>query len=133
MLGLIPASWWLLDSDLHWKRVLGLTLEEECGLVGNQVTGKILRCVHQAGDDCAAEIGTLEKIEEGGGSAHLGFDLDGTLHHGEGLLGLVWVLVAETFDGAESFRLASAADEPPGRFGGEEDEDQEGGLDQLVS
>jgi hypothetical protein len=112
--------------------VLQLTLEEECGLVGNQVTGEILRCVHQAGDDCAAEISAFEKIEEGRGSTHLGFNLDGTLHHGEGLLGLVRVFVAEALNGTKGFCLASAADEPPGRFGGEEDQNQERGLDKSV-
>ena len=40
---------------------------------------------------------------------------------------------AETLDGSEGFLLAAAADEPPWGLGGEEDEDQEGGLDELVS
>lgn len=37
-----------------------LTLKEECGLVGDEVSSKILRCVHQAGDGCSSQIGALE-------------------------------------------------------------------------
>lgn len=40
------------------------TLEKEGGLVGNQVTGKVLRCVDQAGDNCSSEIGALPEVEE---------------------------------------------------------------------
>lgn len=110
----------------------GLTLEEECRLIGNQVTGEILRGVHQTGDDCAAEVSALEQIEESRCSAHLGFDLNGSLNHGEGLLGLLLVFAAEALDGAKGFGFAAVANEPPGRLGSEENENQEGRLHQLV-
>jgi hypothetical protein len=41
-------------------------------------------------------------------------------------------VVAEAFDGSQGFFLAAAADEPPWRFGGEEEEDKEGNLWRLV-
>lgn len=109
-----------------------LTLEEECRLVGDQITGEILRCVHQTGDDGATQIGALQQIEEGRRPAHLRFDLDGSLDHGEGLLGLLSILAAEALDGAKRFCFAAAADEPPGRLGGEENEDEEWCLNELI-
>lgn len=112
--------------------MLELTLEEECSLVGDQVTGEVLRCVHQASDDCPAEIGALEEIEEGWGSALLGLDLDSTFNHGERLLRLLGVFATQSLDGAESFRFAAAAEQPPGGFGGQEDQNQEGSLDGSV-
>lgn len=60
-----------------------LTFEEESCLVGNQVTGEVLRRVHQVGDDRSPQIGALHKVEEGRGAAHLSFDLHGSLHHGK--------------------------------------------------
>lgn len=90
-------------------------LEEEGGLVGDQVTGEVLRGVHQAGDGGTSEIDTLEEVEECGGAADVGLDLNGTLDHCELALGLAGGAVggAETLDGAEGFLLAAAADEPP--------------------
>ena len=60
-----------------------LTLEEVSRLVGNQVTGKVLRRVDQAGDDGSSYIGALEKVEESWGTAHLSFDLNGSFYHGK--------------------------------------------------
>ena len=37
-------------------------LEEEGGLVGDEVSGEVLRCVDQAGDDRAAEICALPEV-----------------------------------------------------------------------
>ena len=105
-----------------------LTLKEEGCLVGNQVTGEILRRVHQAGDDCAAQIGTLEEVEKRGVTTQLGFDLDGSLHHGKGLVRFLFRLGTEALDGLEGLVLAAVTDEPPGRLGAEEDENQERGL-----
>lgn len=104
-----------------------LTLEEESCLVSNQVTRKVLRCVDQAGDDGSSQVSSLEQVKKGRRSSHLSLDLDGSLHHGQGLLGCL-IFVTETLDGAESILLAPAADEPPWRLGGQETEDQEGGL-----
>lgn len=94
--------------------IVGLTLEEVCRLVRNQITSEILRCIHQTGDDRAAQIGALEQIKEGRRSTHLGFDLNSSLNHGEGLLGLVWVFAAEALDGAEGLGFATTANQPPG-------------------
>jgi len=107
-------------------------LEEEGGLVGDQVSGKVLRRVDQAGDDCAAKIGALPEIQERSGAADVCLDLDRALDHGECFVGALLGVVAEAFDGSQGFFFAAAADEPPWRFGGEEEEDKEGELVQLV-
>lgn len=60
-----------------------LTLEEESGLVGNEVTGEILRGVHQTGDSRAPEISAFEQVKQSRNTAQLGLDLDRTLDHGE--------------------------------------------------
>lgn len=109
-----------------------LTLKEESCLVGNQVTSKVLRRVHQAGDNCSPQIGTLNKVEEGRGTALLHFDLNGSLHHGKCLVGMLCGFTTEALDGAKGLLFASVTDKPPRRFGGEEDEDQEGGLDESA-
>lgn len=136
MLWLIPASVGLLDWTVSvWDGGIWglLTLEEKGCLVGDQVTGEVLRRIHQTGDDCAAQICAFEKVEEGGGTAVLSFDLDGSLDHCEGLLDSVWVFAAKALDGLESFGLAAAADEPPGGLGGEKYENKKRGLEGLAS
>jgi hypothetical protein len=50
--------------SMHGTHVHSSALKEESGLVGDQVSGKVLRCVDQAGDDCAAEIDALPEIQE---------------------------------------------------------------------
>lgn len=60
-----------------------LTLEEECGLVRDEVTGEVLRGVHQASDGCAPKICSLEQVKQAGSTAQLGLDLDCALDHGE--------------------------------------------------
>lgn len=94
------------------KREL-LTLEEESCLVGNQVTGKILRRVHQAGNNRSPQIGTLKKVEEGRGSTELLFDLDCTLYHGQCLLSVSGLFITEALNGAKGLLLASATNKPP--------------------
>jgi hypothetical protein len=103
-------------------------LEEEGGLVCDQVSGKVLRSVDQAGDDCAAKIGALPEIQERSGAADVCFNLDRTLDHGECFVGALLGVVAEAFDGSQGFFFAAAADEPPWGFGGEEEEDEQGEL-----
>lgn len=68
-----------------------LTLEEEGGLVGNQVARKVLSGIDEAGDGRSPQIGALEKIEVGGGAAPLSFDLNRALDHGENF---TWFLPA---------------------------------------
>jgi hypothetical protein len=67
-------------------------------LVGNQVAGEVLRGVHQAGDDCSAQIGSLEEVEESWSTAHLGFNLYCSLYHGQGLLGVFAGIGSETLN-----------------------------------
>jgi hypothetical protein len=43
-------------------------------------------------------------------------------------VGALLGVVAEAFDGSQGFFFAAAADEPPWRFGSEEEEDKEGEL-----
>jgi hypothetical protein len=66
---------------IPWRGTL--TLEEECGLVGDEVTGEVLRGVHQTSDGCAPKICALEQVKQGRSAAQLSLDLDGALNHGE--------------------------------------------------
>lgn len=115
-------------------RALGvlLTLKEEGCLVGNQVAGKVLRRVHQAGDDCSSPISAPEKVEEGRRAAQVSLNLNRSLNHGKMLLGIVLAFVAEALDGLEGLFLASATHEPPRRLGSEEDEDEKRSLDDGI-
>ena len=108
-------------------------LKEKCCLVGNQISGEVLRCVDQASDGCTAEIGALPQVEERWVTANVCFDLDGTLHHGKGFVGAVFSVVAEALDGSQGFLFAAATDEPPWRFGSEEKEDEKWNLCKLIS
>jgi hypothetical protein len=47
-------------------------------------------------------------------------------------VGALLGVVAEAFDGSQGFFFAATADEPPRRFGGEEEEGEEGELSRLV-
>ena len=46
---------------------------------------------------------------------------------------MIFGSVTKALDGAKCLLFASMTNKPPGRFGGEEDEDQEGGLDKSAS
>lgn len=102
-------------------------MEEESSLIGNQVTSKVLRSVHQASDGGSSEINTLEQVKKGRVTTGLALNLNKTLNHGKLLLrlGLGDTSATETLDGAESVLLASGTGEPPGRFGGEPENDHE--------
>lgn len=97
-------------------------------MIGNQVTSKVLRGIDQAGDNRSPQIGALDKVEEGWVTASLLLNLDSSLYHGKLMVRSLLVFTSETFNGAKSFFFATLAEEPPGGFGGEEDEDQEGSL-----
>jgi hypothetical protein len=87
-----------LEVDSAERGDGALTLKEESCLVGNQITGKVLRRVHQAGDDSSPQIGAFEKVEEGRGSTHLRLDLNGSLDHGKFLLSILFRFAAEALD-----------------------------------
>ena len=70
--------------------------EEEGGLVGNQVTGKVLRGVYQASDDCSSEIGALDEVHQGRVATKLLLDFDRSLNHSQGLGGIAGLGVTET-------------------------------------
>lgn len=108
-----------------------LTFEEEGGLVGNQVTGKILRRVHQADDSRSPQIGSLDKVEKGRGTTHLLLNFNSSLHHGQCLLRMLSRFVTEALDGAEGLVFAAATDQPPRGFGREENENQERSLQRV--
>lgn len=117
---------------MDFTHVHSCTFEEEGGLVGDQVTGKVLRCVDQAGDDRAAEISTLPEVQERSGTTNVCFNLNCTLNHRKRFIGALLGVVAEALDGSQGFFFATAADEPPWRFGGEEEENKEWDLQKLV-
>ena len=79
----MPASVEEVSGGPHYLDAGILTLEEECGLVRNEVTGKVLRGVHQASDGRAPKICALEQVKQARSSAQLGLDLDCALDHGE--------------------------------------------------
>lgn len=62
----------------------------------------------------------------------MSLDLNGPLNHGKLLLSIVLAFVAEALDGFECLFLASTAHKPPRGLGGEEDQNQEWSLDEVV-
>ena len=110
------------------KRYKKLTLKEECCLIGNQITSKVLRRIHQTGDRCPTQISALKQIKKSGGSTHLRLDLDCALHHGQGLLGRLGRSITQTLDTTQGLCLAASANEPPWRFGSQEEQNHERSL-----
>jgi len=110
-----------------------LTLEEEGGLVGNQVARKVLSGIDEAGDGRSPQIGALEKIEVGGGAAPLSFDLNRALDHGENFTWFLPAWTVETLDGSERLLGAAATDEPPRGLGGKEHKDDQRGPEAQIS
>ena len=53
---------WVFGCSMHGTHVHSGALEEEGGLVGDEVSGEVLRCVDQAGDDSTAKIGALPEV-----------------------------------------------------------------------
>lgn len=103
-----------------------LTFEEVNGLIGNQVTGQILRSVDTAYDQCTVTIGSLPELNETGFLFGL-LEFDCTTHHGDCVCGVISCTCAsETSDCFLCFSETTLSDEPPGRFGGDEEEDGEG-------
>lgn len=107
-------------------------LEEEGGLVSDQVAGEILRHVNQAGNDRSAKIDAFPQLQERRISAEVCFNLNCAFHHGESFGSFGLVLGTQPADGAHCFFFAATASEPPGRLGREEDEDHQWGLRMSV-
>ena len=101
-----------------------LTLEEESGLVGDEIAGEVLRCIHQACDGRSPQIGAFEQVEEGWVAVEFRFDLHSASNHGQFLL-VILCLVSKTLKRFEGFGRAAFSGEPPWRLRCEEDQDQE--------
>lgn len=79
------------------ERLLGgntCLLEEECRLVGNQISGEVLGAIGEAGNQCASEVGSTQQVQKCWIAAQFVLDGNGSLHHGEGPLRLFWIAVA---------------------------------------
>lgn len=100
-------------------------LEEEGGLIGDEVSCKVLRGVDQAGDGRSAEIHSLEQVQEGWIATEMSFDLDGPFHHGECIVDFLLGVVSQTSDGSHRLFLAAATNEPPRRLRCEEEDHHE--------
>lgn len=100
-------------------------LEEVDGLVGNQVTSQVLGSVNAADDEGTVEIGATEELEQARLLDSL-LEIDGTLHHGNGLVGVVDLGgTSETANRLGGFLETALSNQPPRRLGREEDEDGE--------
>lgn len=86
--------------------------EEECCLIGNQVTSKVLRSIDEAGDNGPPEISALDQIGEGRVSAHFGLDFDSAFHHSDGVIDVFLRLASKADDRFAGFFDAAATDEP---------------------
>jgi hypothetical protein len=106
--GLVSLEIWRLCTSQGDTYVHSCALEEKGGLVGDQVSGEVLRCVDQACDDRSAEIDTLPEIKKRRATASVGFDFDGTFHHGESFVSTNLGVVAKAFDASQCFLLATA-------------------------
>src|SRR5688572_14655555 len=121
ILSVMPASviMVLVRKILYssWRSVSRLTLEEEDGLVGNQVAGQVLGSVDAADDEGTVKVDTAEKLEVGRLLGIL-LKLDGTTHHSNGLMGVRNnSLASETADGLGCLVEAAFANKPPGGLG----------------
>jgi hypothetical protein len=96
--GLVSLKFWTVCTSQRDTYVHSGAFEEEGGLVGDQVSGEVLRCVDQACDDRSAEINTLPEIQKRRATASVGFNFDGTFHHSEGFVGTNLGVVAEAFN-----------------------------------
>jgi hypothetical protein len=67
-------------GQAYWTE--GLTLEEEGGLVGDEISRKVLTGVCEASDQSSSEISASEEIDVAGGSTELSLNLDSSLDHG---------------------------------------------------
>jgi hypothetical protein len=129
----MPAS--TRESFLHRGNLCSrepLTLEEEGDLVGNQITGKVLRGVNQTGDNGLSQVGALEKMEECRFSTHLGINSCGSSDHSSRHFAFLDRFLAESFDRFKSLLSAADANQPPWRFRCKEHEDQKRSLNRLA-
>ena len=122
----MPASVIVLafaSMDFFWDG--RLTFEEIDGLVSNKVSSQVLCCVYTANNGSTVKVDTLEKLQKTGVAGIL-LKIDGTTHHGNGLLiGLEERLVYETTHRLRGLLVLALASKPPGGFGCQEDKDGE--------
>lgn len=76
---------------------MGLTLEEVDGLVGDEVTSKILRRVHTADNQGTVEISAPEQLQVAGLLLAL-LELDGTANHGNAFGSIERIFASQASD-----------------------------------
>ena len=94
--------------------MIGLTFEKENRLVGDQIAGQILRCVHTAHNQCAVEIGTFPQFNEIGLPLGL-LKLDRATHHCDCVSGIIiCTLASKAFDSLLCLSQTALSYKPPG-------------------
>lgn len=87
--------------------------------MGDEIAGKVVRGVHQVGDDASSQVDALEEVKQGRSAAHLGFNSNSTLRdvklHLSMLLGFA---TREAPDRVKGFFVAILASKQPRRSGG---------------
>jgi hypothetical protein len=94
-------------------------------LIRNQVTREILRGINATDNQCPAEIGTLEELNQVGRGVRL--PSNDTAHHGDTFGRVDPRAATEALDRLGGLFELALAGEPPGGLGRDEEEDGEGG------
>lgn len=90
-----------------------LTLEEINSLVGDQVTGQVLRGVHTAHDEGAVAVGALEQLQKTWLALVL-LQFNSATHHGNGFVVVLYKLLAsEAAGGVGCLFVFSLPGQPP--------------------
>ena len=89
-----------------------LTFEKVDGLVGNKITSQVLCSIHKADDTSSVRVDTLPQVQKGRITL-IRFEVDSSLDHGNGLVGVELILASETFERFGRLLHTTFADEPP--------------------
>lgn len=112
-----------------------LTQEEVCAKVADEQPGKVGKCVGAANNPAKSDHATcsnsqstpkgwsLEALGVGSTGSHTLLDLGRAPHHSDVGLRVLAGNLPETLDDPGSFFHATLANEPPGRFGSEKEDD----------
>lgn len=100
-------------------------------LVGDQVSGEILRCVYTADDECSPKVRSTEKLQEARSSRRL-LVFDDPSHHGHGLCRVDPRFATETLNGPRGLFVSALPDKPPRAFWREKEEDSEGSWEEPL-